>query len=74
MILSYHPVIEGDVNRLCAGREPDAEDLDWMRRAEAIILPQGCRESMYRMAVKHCRHVFPNYIQARSGISACSAL
>lgn len=61
MVLSYHPVIEGDVNRLCAGRELDEEDRQWMKRADAIILPQGCRESFYRAAVRHCRHVFPNY-------------
>lgn len=61
MILSYHPVIPGDVNRLCAGREPDEEDRRWMQRAAAILLPQGCSESLYRMAVRHCRHVFPNY-------------
>ncbi len=61
MVVSYHPVIEGDVNRLCAGREPDDEDRRWMRRARAVILPQGCPEALYRMATAHCRHVFPNF-------------
>ncbi len=61
MILSYHPVIEGDVNRLCAGREPDEEDRRWFRRARAAILPQGCPESLYRLAVSCCRFVFPDY-------------
>ncbi|ROR03522.1 ATP-grasp domain-containing protein [Desulfosoma caldarium] len=61
MVLSYHPVIPGDVNRLCAGREPDENDRRWMQRAAAIILPQGCSESLYRMAVRYCRHVFPDY-------------
>lgn len=61
MIVSYHPVIPGDVNRLCAGREPDEEDRQWLRKARAVILPQGCTESLYRMAVRHCPRVFPNY-------------
>lgn len=61
MVVSYHPVIQGDVNRLCAGRIPDEEDRQWMRRARAVILPQGCPESLYRMAAAHCRHVFPDF-------------
>ena len=61
MILSFHPLYEGDVNRLCAGRDPDAEDRAAMRQATAVILPQGCRESLYRTAVRTCGRVFPNY-------------
>jgi len=61
MILSFHPLYEGDENRLCAGRDPDAADLDAMRQATAVILPQGCRESLYRAATGLCGRVFPNY-------------
>ena len=61
MILSYHPCFTADKNILCAGREPDAEDLAAMRSARAVILPQGCRESLYQMARNTCLHVFPNY-------------
>ena len=61
MILSFHPLFEGDTNRLCAGRDPDAEDLDAMRQAAAVILPQGCRESLYRAATRACGRVFPSY-------------
>ncbi len=61
MILSFHPCHVADRNILCAGREPDEDDLAAIRRADAVILPQGCRESLYRMARRHCRHVFPNY-------------
>ncbi|MBI9076034.1 MAG: glutathione synthase [Desulfatibacillum sp.] len=61
MILSFHPVIVGDENRLCAGRDPDAEDRAAIKRAEIVILPQGCRESLYSTAVQHCEKVFPNY-------------
>lgn len=61
MILSFHPIFEGDQNRLCAGRDPDTADLEAMARAEAIILPQGCRRSLYEAARKRCRRVFPDY-------------
>jgi ribosomal protein S6--L-glutamate ligase len=61
MILSFHPCYEGDINRLCAGRDPGAEELARIQEAAAVILPQGCRESLYRMAVTHCPRVFPNY-------------
>ncbi len=61
MILSFHPIIEGDVNRLCAGRDPGTEDLAAMETATAILLPQGCRESLYLAARRACPLVFPNY-------------
>lgn len=61
MILSFHPCYETDSNRLCAGRDPDEKDLAAIAAAEAVILPQGCRESLYRMARQHCRHIFPDY-------------
>lgn len=61
MILSYHPCYIGDVNRLCAGREPDDRDRSAIRAADAVVLPQGCRESLYQMARKNCPHLFPNY-------------
>jgi ribosomal protein S6--L-glutamate ligase len=61
MILSYHPCFEADKNLLCAGREPGADDLSAIRAADAVILPQGCRQSLYKMARSNCRHVFPNF-------------
>ncbi len=61
MIVSFHPLYEADRNIICAGREPDADDLAAIKTAEAVILPQGCRQSLYKMAVDNCRHVFPNY-------------
>jgi len=61
MILSFHPIYVGDQNRLCAGREPDADDLAAVKRAQAVILPQGCSQSLYEMARQNCEHVFPNY-------------
>ena len=61
MIVSFHPCITADVNRLCAGRKPDATDLAVIQSADAVILPQGCRQDLYEMARGHCAHVFPNY-------------
>jgi ribosomal protein S6--L-glutamate ligase len=54
-------MFEGDKNIICAGREPDADDLAAVKAAEAVILPQGCRQSLYEMARDNCRHVFPDY-------------
>ena len=61
MIVSFHPLFEADKNIICAGREPGADDLAAIMAAEAVILPQGCRQSLYEMARRNCRHVFPNY-------------
>ncbi|BBO76750.1 hypothetical protein DSCW_41670 [Desulfosarcina widdelii] len=61
MILSFHPCYVADVNRLCAGRDPDEADLAAIRSADAVVLPQGCRQSLYRMAWQNNPHVFPNY-------------
>ena len=61
MIVSFHPLFEADRNILCAGREPNADDRAAIKAARAVILPQGCRQSLYKMACKNCDHVFPNY-------------
>jgi ribosomal protein S6--L-glutamate ligase len=54
-------MFEADKNIICAGREPGADDLAAIKAAEAVILPQGCRRSLYEMARDNCRHVFPDY-------------
>lgn len=61
MILSFHPMFEADRNILCAGRDPGDTELAAIRSAKAVILPQACRESLYRMARRNCPNVFPNY-------------
>ena len=65
MILSFHPCYVADTNRLCAGRDPDEEDLSAIRAADAVVLPQGCRGPLYQMARKNC----PAF-QGRSDLSA----
>jgi len=32
-----------------------------IQAANAVVLPQGCYQSLYEMARANCRHVFPNY-------------
>ena len=61
MIVSFHPLFEADKNIICAGREPNGEDLAAIRAADAVILSQGCYQALYEMARENCPHVFPNY-------------
>ncbi|MBF0118317.1 MAG: ATP-grasp domain-containing protein [Desulfobacterales bacterium] len=61
MILSFHTCFEADDNRICAGRDPNEDDITAIKKAHAVILPQGCRESLYVAAKKNCANVFPNY-------------
>jgi ribosomal protein S6--L-glutamate ligase len=61
MILSFHPIIIGEENINCAGRPPGGEELDALRRASAVILPQGVREDLYRLSRAICPLVWPNY-------------
>jgi len=61
MIVSFHPLFVADKNIICAGRDPNADDFAAIKAAAAVILPQGCRQSLYEMAAANCQHVFPNY-------------
>jgi len=61
MIVSFHPLFQADKNLICAGREPETDDFRAIKAAEAVILPQGCRQTLYEMARENCRYVFPNY-------------
>ena len=61
MILSFHPCFIGDRNIICAGREPGPPERSAIQSADAVILPQGCRQSLYEMARDDCPHIFPNY-------------
>ncbi len=61
MIVSFHPLFEADKNIICAGREPDGEDLAAIKAANAVILSQGCYQALYKMARDNCHQVFPNY-------------
>ncbi len=54
-------MIEADKNIFCVGRDPSEMDRAAIKNASAVILPQGCRQSLYMMASENCLHVFPNY-------------
>lgn len=60
-VLSFYLLIEANRNRIVREGAVSHEDIKAMRAADAIILPQGCPESLYRAARRHCAHVFPNY-------------
>ena len=61
MILSFHPCFETEKNIICAGRNPCEGDLAAIQSADAVILPTGCSESLYRMTIDNCPNVFPNF-------------
>jgi ribosomal protein S6--L-glutamate ligase len=61
MIVSFHPNIVAHKNILCAGRLPNDQDRAAICQAKAVILSQGCTETLYRMCREHCPHLFPNY-------------
>ncbi|MCP3952927.1 MAG: glutathione synthase [Desulfobacterales bacterium] len=61
MILSFHPCFVADTNLIVAGRDPGKAELAAIQSARAVILPQGCRELLWTMAVENCAHVFPDY-------------
>ncbi len=61
MILSFHPIITAEKNIICAGRDPGKAELDAIKQADVVILPQGCRQTLYKMAISHCPYVFPDY-------------
>lgn len=60
--LSFHLSLETHWNRvLPKGGHPSPEDISAMEEADAVILPQGCREELYNIACLACPNVFPNY-------------
>lgn len=60
-ILSFNSYFEGDMNRSCAARRPSEADRSAIAGADAVILPRGCKQSLYIMARRNCPNVFPNY-------------
>ena len=55
------PLAQNHRVRSLDGREPNAEDLAAIKAANAVILGQGCYQSLYEMARANCPNVFPNY-------------
>ena len=61
MILSFHPCFETNVQLILGDRHLDDPDLQLIRDAEAIILPQGCSEDLFQACSRSDASVFPNY-------------
>ncbi len=61
MVVSFHPLLVADCNLLCAGRDPGERERRAVQRADAVLLPQGCRQRLYEMVREQCANVFPNY-------------
>lgn len=60
-ILSFHSFIEADVNVCHSGKVLTSQEIDAVKSAKAIILPQGCSKKLYRLVGNHCANFFPNY-------------
>jgi ribosomal protein S6--L-glutamate ligase len=61
MILSFHPCFDADVQVILGARRLDSSDLELMRNAEAIVLPQGCTEDLFHACSRSDALIFPNY-------------
>lgn len=61
MILSFHPCIEADESDVLGDRPLCPRHLKLIKKADAIILPQESRKSLYDTCSRYCDRVFPNY-------------
>lgn len=61
MILSFHPCFEADFNIILGSRCLDTHDLDLIKRADAVILAQGCPLDVYEACLRCGVRSFPNY-------------
>ena len=60
-VLSFHPCICGDINIICAGRDPSKKEIEIIKKVDAVVLPHIGRESIYKASIENCPNVFPNY-------------
>ncbi len=61
MIASLHPCISKDINILCAGRLLTERERNRLKKARAVIVPQGVTAEVYRDCRRLVPQVFPNY-------------
>ncbi len=61
VILSFHPCFTAGHQIILGDRKLASEDHRWIRRADAIILPQGCSRELYVAGRESGAQVFPNY-------------
>jgi ribosomal protein S6--L-glutamate ligase len=61
MILSFHPVFDADQQIIFGSRSLNDEDMGFIRKAKAILLPQTCKYTLYKACQGSPAFVFPNY-------------
>jgi ribosomal protein S6--L-glutamate ligase len=61
MIVSFHPCFDTDVHIVLGSRKLAAPDLEIIRQAEAVILPQGRVEDFREVCSRPDPRLFPNY-------------
>ncbi len=60
VVLSFHPTLPGDRFIWERGSLGPGE-LEWVREARAVLLPQTVARELYYLVRYHCPAVFPNY-------------
>ncbi len=61
MLLSFHPCFDTDVQIILGDRAIDSNTFSLIRKAEAIILPQGCTRDLFEACSYSEALLFPNY-------------
>ncbi len=60
-ILSFHSFVEADANVYHSGKVLASQEIEAIKSAKAVILPQGCNKKLYHLVRSHCANFFPNY-------------
>ena len=61
MILSFNPIIKADHQIILGSRKINDGDHNFIRKADAIILPQSCSEELYLVTKDSSALIFPDY-------------
>ncbi len=61
MIISFHPCIAADVHIILGDKLPDQKEQYILTKADAVILPQGCKKELFYMCAKSGVPIFPEY-------------
>ncbi len=61
MIVSFHPCIQADIQIILGDRLPTPEEGSILKKADAIILPQGCSKKLYEICKRSGAMLFPEY-------------
>lgn len=61
MIISFHPCIEADVHIILGDRFLNKGEIQLIKKADAIILPQACSEELFNICSDSKAYIFPEY-------------